>query len=183
MIYFTADTHFGHESTIRFGRPFKGIEEMDRTLIENWNAVVGHEDTIYILGDFWYKGKRPAEEYIKRLHGHKILIFGNHDHYWMHKQPEALRYFEAVELYMEVAEKKPAYNLCHYPMLEWNGDRRGRYLIHGHTHATPYLEKNDRLFNILKDIPNAINAGVDLNHFCPATLEQLIGNNNTFYCR
>ena len=34
MIYFTADTHFGHENVIRFcGRPFSCAAEMDEALI------------------------------------------------------------------------------------------------------------------------------------------------------
>ena len=56
MNFFTADPHFGHANIIRScSRPFKDAEEMDRTLIDNWNACVGEEDAVFILGDFCYK--------------------------------------------------------------------------------------------------------------------------------
>ena len=52
MIYFTADTHFGHYNVIRFcDRPFASAEEMDKAMIQNWNDRVTGNDTVYILGD------------------------------------------------------------------------------------------------------------------------------------
>lgn len=52
MIYFTADTHFGHCNVIRFcDRPFASAEEMDEAMIQNWNERVTGNDTVYILGD------------------------------------------------------------------------------------------------------------------------------------
>ena len=50
MIYFTADTHFGHENVIRFcSRPYATAAEMDEALIENWNSRVKGNDTVLIL--------------------------------------------------------------------------------------------------------------------------------------
>lgn len=52
MIYFTADTHFGHCNVIRFcDGPFASAEEMDEAMIQNWNERVTGNDTVYILGD------------------------------------------------------------------------------------------------------------------------------------
>ena len=45
MIFFTSDLHLGHENCIRLcNRPFSSIEEMDETLIENWNHKVTASD-------------------------------------------------------------------------------------------------------------------------------------------
>ena len=53
MIYYIGDMHLGHENVIKYdNRPFATIEEMDATLIDNWNRVVTEEDHVYILGDF-----------------------------------------------------------------------------------------------------------------------------------
>ena len=55
MIYFTADTHFGHNNVIQFcDRPFASVEEMDEAMIQNWNERVTGNDTVYILGDMFF---------------------------------------------------------------------------------------------------------------------------------
>lgn len=84
-IWFISDTHFSHESMLKFTnetgglvRPeFSSIEDMDETMVERWNAVVRPSDHIYHLGDVAMR--RPHLQIVKRLNGHKRLIFGNHD--------------------------------------------------------------------------------------------------------
>ena len=72
MNYFTSDLHLGHRNIIRLcNRPFATIEEMDETLIRNWNAKVTNGDTVYILGDLLFRNEKPAEEYLKQLKGKK----------------------------------------------------------------------------------------------------------------
>lgn len=78
MIYFTSDLHLGHENAIRFmDRPFQNTEEMNHTLISNYNALVRETDTVYILGDLAYR--IPVDEanaLIAMLRGKKVLIKG-----------------------------------------------------------------------------------------------------------
>ena len=91
MIYFTADTHFGHYNVIRFcDRPFASAEEMDEAMIQNWNDRVTGNDTVYILGDMFFRSTN-AEGILKRLKGKKRLIVGNHDGSWMTKFDYAKR--------------------------------------------------------------------------------------------
>ena len=86
MNYYIADTHFGHDNIRRLSnRPFDSVEEMDKTIIENWNSKIADSDDVYILGDFSYKSKDPIE-YLKKLNGRKHLIIGNHDNKLLRNQ-------------------------------------------------------------------------------------------------
>lgn len=62
MFFFIADTHFGHNAIIDLcHRPFKCVEEMDGYMIERWNKKVSPGDTVYIIGDLFYKHKEPEK--------------------------------------------------------------------------------------------------------------------------
>ena len=56
MTYFTSDLHLGHENIIRFSnRPFSTLDEMNRTLVDNWNSRVTERDDVFVLGDMFYR--------------------------------------------------------------------------------------------------------------------------------
>lgn len=51
--FVTSDVHFGHNNIIKYcNRPFQNSDEMDITIINNWNKIVNPDDEVYILGDF-----------------------------------------------------------------------------------------------------------------------------------
>ncbi|MCL2159116.1 MAG: metallophosphoesterase [Oscillospiraceae bacterium] len=181
MIFFTADLHLGHENIIKYNdRPFKTIGEMDNMLIANWNATVGYNDTVYILGDLFFGGGRSSQEHIQlieRFNGKKYLTLGNHDKVWM-KHIDVSSYFEEVALMMEIAyDKKHILTLCHYPMMSWKDDRDDTgYMIHGHIHK----KTKEEYFPLIRSNPNILNAGVDINGFKPVTFDELIKNNQKF---
>ena len=80
MIYYIADMHFGHTNVLRFdNRPFSDTAQMDDTLIQNWNERVATDDTVYVLGDAFWKNEENSIRIIQQLNGHKHLIQGNHD--------------------------------------------------------------------------------------------------------
>lgn len=172
MIFFIADTHFGHANILELcDRPFQTIEEMNETMIANWNGRVGGNDTVYVVGDMFF-GCSYAEKILRRLKGKKRLIIGNHDGSWM-DSVELGRYFVSVDHFLEISDGKRGLTLCHYPLLTWKHEKKS-YMIHGHIHA----DTTDDFFPLLCKRPNVLNAGVDINGFMPVTFDELVENND-----
>lgn len=167
-IYFTSDTHFGHENIISYcQRPFTNVEEMNRALIANWNATVQKNDTVYHLGDFFMGKKSEWRSIREQLNGKIILIAGNHD------PEQARQLFTEVyeELYIELAQT--IFWLCHYPYKELDYHGRNKcirpepiqtfdYALCGHVH-------NRWLTN-----QHCFNVGVDVHHYRPISLAELL---------
>lgn len=112
-IFYTSDSHFGHENVIRYcARPFKDVDEMNRALIDRWNAKVAETDDVYVLGDFAFRCKTSPLSIIRNLNGRKHLVIGNHDHTRM-KDAAALTAFVEAEPLLEVADEDRRVTLCH----------------------------------------------------------------------
>lgn len=80
MIYFTSDHHFGHRNIIEYEeRGFATTPAMDQFMIDKWNSIVKHEDTVFHLGDVALTAAKRRQEIVQQLNGHKIVIWGNHD--------------------------------------------------------------------------------------------------------
>ena len=78
--YIISDTHFNHYNIIKYcDRPFKTVEEMNQTIINNWNEIVKPDDIVWHLGDIGLGSKDKVAPLVKRLNGRKRLIKGNHD--------------------------------------------------------------------------------------------------------
>ena len=133
MIYYIADMHFGHTNVLRFdNRPFSDTAQMDDTLIQNWNERVADDDTIYILGDAFWKNEENSIQIMERLQGQKHLIQGNHD-----RVKGKLRfYWESITQYAEVNDENRLVILSHYPMLFYKNQHHGATMLYGHVHDT-----------------------------------------------
>jgi calcineurin-like phosphoesterase family protein len=176
MIYFTSDLHLGHKNIIKLcHRPFASLEEMDETLVSNWNQVVTNGDTVYIIGDLMFRTQNHPLDVLKRLRGKKNLILGNHDRGWLNKI-EAADFFKSVESYSEISDGKRKLALCHYPMMSWGGTGKGSYLIHGHIHNN----RDAAYWPLLASMDHALNASVEINSYKPVTFDQLVENNDIF---
>ena len=174
MTYFTSDQHFGHFNIIRLcGRPFETVEEMDEALLSKWNGKVKADDTVYILGDLFFRAAK-VEPILKALNGHKHLIVGNHDHTWM-KRVEASDYFASVQTLKEVEVDGRVLTLCHYPMLSYPQARRG-YMVYGHIHNNV----RDDYWPLIARRSRMLNAGADVNNFEPVTFDEMVANNRAF---
>lgn len=158
MKFFTADLHFGHENIITScKRPFKNATHMDKTIVRNWNRVVGEEDWVYVVGDVSMMGKNNRgfyENIMRRLKGYKVLVGGNHD-------VDSLRFLagdrgigfvQVAYPFLLVDEfllwhdpVPPAVSFPHWPA------------ITGHVHTMWHTHEN------------CFNCGVDVNGFTPVS--------------
>ena len=72
MNFFASNLNFDNDLVARKLR-FRDSDEMNRAVIEGWNRVVVHTDTVYILGGV------GEFEYLKSLNGNKVLIFSSNE--------------------------------------------------------------------------------------------------------
>lgn len=170
-IFFTSDTHFGHSKIIDYcKRPFSSIEEHDKALIQNWNNVVGQDDTVFHLGDFAYGNSQFIANIIKQLNGNIILIKGNHD--LRNINPTLYNIFSDVVYQARILIDKQTVYLNHFPFLCFDhGDinlYKDNYSIQlfGHVHSGPLTSSKDvSRLNIL--FPTQYDVGVDNNNYTP----------------
>lgn len=175
MNLYTADLHFGHRASITFDhRPFADIDEMDRVLIELWNSRVSFSDNVYIVGDFAYKNEKPFVWYLRQLKGHKHLIIGNHDNKLLNDS-SALGYFDSINDRLRFSDGDKKLELSHYPIAEWNGFYGDVYHIYAHIH-----NKTEDTFRYMRQFDRALNAGCMINNYTPASINELIRNNQIF---
>ena len=165
MIYFTSDLHLGHRGIITMrDRPFFDVDDMNRCLLRNYNAVVHKDDTVYILGDICHHmAVEEANRWIARMNGKKVLLIGNHD-----KQYDPALFVE-IRDFMTVSLNGIYFALMHYPMLSWPKKNSGSIHIHGHIHSDESYNRKNRDEGILR-----YDAGVDANQFLPVSVQQVI---------
>lgn len=179
-LWFTSDTHFGHANTFeKFEvfdpnyvcvnpacdaacrerehpkvkmRPFKSVEEMNETMIRNWNACVRPGDHVYHLGDVCMKKEYLA--LIKHLTGRKRLVRGNHDIF------KTREYIAAG--FEEIHGVRVLDNLIftHVPihplsLARFDGN------VHGHTHNNP------------SPVGAYVNISVEVTHYRPVNLNEI----------
>jgi calcineurin-like phosphoesterase family protein len=152
--WFTADLHIGHANIIRYsGRPFADVDEMDEALVARWNAAVAPDDEVWVLGDVAMGRIAASLEHVGRLHGHKLLVPGNHDRCWPGHGPAAVERWEPAYRDAGFTILPPEVRTtigdvdvrcCHFP---YEGDSHdveryaahrphddGSVLMHGHVH-------------------------------------------------
>lgn len=73
-LFFTSDTHFNSERALKLSkRGFKTVDEMDKSMIKNWNSVVKSNDVVFHLGDF------GDYSIANLLNGRIFLLLGNYE--------------------------------------------------------------------------------------------------------
>jgi calcineurin-like phosphoesterase family protein len=162
MIYFTSDLHLGHKNIIKYcNRPFLNVEEMNETIINNWNNKITNEDIVYNIGDFCFG---DASYFLSKLNGNKHLLLGDHDKQinnglkklaYIHKE-------KIIEIPIEVNNKKQLIILCHWCMRTWPKSHYNSWHLFGHSHGR------------LNSIGKSHDVGIDNNNFNPLSLIDII---------
>lgn len=160
-VFFTSDSHFGHAGAIgRFARPFAGVAAMDEAMIARWNERVGPDDTVWHLGDFALRhGPERMAAILDALNGTKRLICGNNDGPATRRLPGWASVADYAEL--RAGEDRTMLVLCHYAFRTWNGQYKGAWNLHGHSHGQ------------LKGTTRQVDVGVDVWDFRPVTFPEI----------
>lgn len=170
MIYFTADLHFNHDRAFVYApRGFDNVEDMNETIIKNWNEIITDEDDIYVLGDLMLGDLEKGLECLSRLKGKIHIVRGNHD---------TDRRWEAYKLASNVVEAAAAiylkygkfhFYLTHFPCMTGNLEKESLWQVtcnlYGHTHQKS---------NFYNDIPFMYHVGVDSHNCSPISIDQIL---------
>lgn len=165
--WFTSDYHLGHANIIDYcKRPFKTLEEMEEVIIRNHNDRVKPEDTVFFIGDFYFKnssgGKKgegeliKADEYIKKLNGKFVFILGNHD-----KNNSLKTCLRSAVIKLGGEE----IFLVHDPI---NFNKNYRINLVGHVHEKWKIQFENDMNNI------CINVGCDQWGFKPINIQEIL---------
>ena len=166
MQFVTADTHFLDEHLLGIDdfapRPFLTVDQMDQSIIKNWNERVGENDIVYHLGDIAVYFAKPQHTLSLRFPSvvsqPLVLIKGNHDSRGLFKFLAKNNYsfngkpkfaFHDVGVLLKYDHRQ--YYLTHYPLML--GIAPQIINLHGHIHhyAVPAKEN--------------INVGIDSPEF------------------
>ena len=160
MIYLISDLHLDHKNIIKYcNRPFSSAEEMNRTIIDNWNEVVKEDDFVYLVGDLAFGRKKTKIQYwLKKLNGNVILLIGNHDKGYLKSVPHADK--------CVLSYKRKEFLLIHDPekVRKWDG-----WVIHGHEH-----NNKPEKYPFINEKNKTINVSVELINYTPILIDFLV---------
>jgi calcineurin-like phosphoesterase family protein len=156
--WLTADWHLGDNRFKSMGRPFTTAQEMTDYLVEQHNALVKPDDTVWMVGDAVYQKAPEFLAEVARFNGQKTLFRGNHDAVFTDDQLKP--YFaeivpEGDGKPLEIGDLKCW--VTHYP----TQGRTDLFNLVGHIHA------------IWKFQLNCLNVGVDVHHFRPILIDDV----------
>ena len=154
-VWLVSDSHYGHKNICRGvtswrlpdgsipisqTRDFNTIEQMNETIVNNINSVVGQDDVLIHLGDWSFSGVENIKKFRDRILCKEIhLILGNHDTNIEKNRDNVQELFTSVSHYTKLIYKFKTFVLSHYPIQSWDGLNKGHIQLHGHVHLPTNL--------------------------------------------
>lgn len=85
-VYAIGDLHLSLGSPEKTMEVFRGWQDYQRRLAENWRALVRRSDTVVLAGDISWAMRLSDTladfRFLDALPGRKLLMKGNHDYWW-----------------------------------------------------------------------------------------------------
>lgn len=156
-VFVTSDLHLNHGNIIKYcARPFLNVNDMNKTLIKNWNSVVGEKDKVYFLGDLaFHTYDEDTKYWLSKLNGRITRLWGNHDK------------DEILPRHLILNYKGKKFYLCHFPEevpKSWKG-----WAICGHNHNND-IEK----YPFIDKINKRINVSIELTNYRPVNMDDIV---------
>ena len=140
-----SDTHFNHANIIEYSnRPFSSVDEMNETIVKNWNGFVTNSDWVFHLGDV-----ALGRFDVSQLNGFKILVKGNHDSRYIREQ---------FDISLPAIWETPRILLSHKPQTP----KSGQVNLHGHIHDG--FTNHPRCFNFSVEVLNYYPAIMNMDY-------------------
>ena len=184
-IFFSSDQHFGHRNVVKFcNRPYADEKEMGKALIENWNNVVGPDDIIVTMGDFfWFNDSQSIKRVVNQLNGTIYMVLGNHDKKESFRRcdPEKLIILDGIShIFLRCEDENRWYEktfeivCCHYPLMTWAHRDRGAINLFGHIHSgwMRSCDDYDQMLPLWRG--QQLDVGVDNQNFTPVVFEDVL---------
>ncbi|CAI50125.1 metallophosphoesterase domain protein [Natronomonas pharaonis DSM 2160] len=161
--YLIADLHLDHAEVLEYtDRPFASVAEMNRRLVDGWNATVADSDEVVFVGDFAIPSEPTTiRRWVRRLAGDITFVVGDHD--------AGLHRSHGLDVRQEYRFSAGGYRFrcIHDP--DDVDDRGTDWLIHGHHHDMrpdeyPFVTPDSR----------RINVSVELLDYEPLAVEELV---------
>jgi len=163
-VWITSDTHFNHANIIKYcNRPFANVEEMNDTIVKNWNDTIAKEDLVYFLGDLCFGDQ---DFWLNKLHGRIQWIRGNHDrsigegrHYYKFLPVSVLLKYTDIPIVLIHDPDDKSINLFADP----------KWVIYGHHHNNypdvyPFFDAEKK----------RVNVSVEMTYYKPTLLTGLM---------
>jgi calcineurin-like phosphoesterase family protein len=148
-IFMTANTYFGRHKALELPKrkDYSSVHDMNQSMIDSWNKVVGENDLVYHLGYFAHD-PNTTNEVLEQLNGNIYFMSNGSDR----TIPDIIHLYDYIMLYegqiLEIPNKNSI--ISYFPLEVWDNE------------DTLHFYGDERVSTNLEESPNRMNVSFDL---------------------